>query len=75
MNEAHIIYSPDDGGWYWQRWSDGSVSSEVFATPIEARRDFTKHTSLTPEGGCPVTELTSPPHGASTTQGRKRWRI
>jgi hypothetical protein len=32
-----IIRSPDDGGWYWQRWSDGATS-QIFPTEGDARQ-------------------------------------
>jgi hypothetical protein len=31
-----LVYSPDDGGWYLQRWSDDKTS-EVFVYQEDAR--------------------------------------
>jgi hypothetical protein len=33
----HLVYSPDDGGFYWERFSDWAVS-QVFRSKAEAIR-------------------------------------
>ena len=31
-----LVYSPDDGGWYWERWSD-DATSVVYPSEAAAR--------------------------------------
>ncbi len=33
--QVDICYSPDDGGWYGQRWSDDATTTKIHATPQE----------------------------------------
>ena len=32
----HLVYSRDDGGWYWERYGDWATS-QVFATELDAK--------------------------------------
>ena len=35
MKDMQLVYSPDDNGWYWQRYKDWKTS-QIFRTELEA---------------------------------------
>jgi hypothetical protein len=38
--DVDLIYSADDGGYYFHRWSDNSVSTQTYSDTETALKDY-----------------------------------